>query len=144
MNEGASTDQIVGAVKAPPELLERPYLRPVYDEPEFIVRNVLRQFGGWWDGNPAHLKPARERDLANELCTLAGGAGKLTTRALELSGAGQHALACHLIETAFASSACDGATRAARATIYGARAEAELSLMAKGVFGSAARESLPE
>ena len=34
---------------------------PVYDEPEFVVRNVWRLYGGWYDGNPAHLKPPRER-----------------------------------------------------------------------------------
>ncbi len=144
MNDGATADQILGAVTAPKELLERPYLRPIYDEPEFIVRNVMRQFGGWWDGNPAHLKPARERDLADELCALAGGTGKLATRALERSAAGEHALASHLIEIAYASSGCDNATRSARVKVYSARADAELSLMAKGVFGSAARESEPE
>ena len=35
--------------------MERPYLQPVYDEPEFIVRTVWRLYGGWWDGNPATL-----------------------------------------------------------------------------------------
>src|SRR4051794_3623265 len=39
MNEGARLDDIVQAVQAPAHLLERPYLRPVYDEPEFVVRN---------------------------------------------------------------------------------------------------------
>jgi glyoxylase-like metal-dependent hydrolase (beta-lactamase superfamily II) len=29
-----------------PELLDRPYLQPVYDEPEFIVRNIWRFRGG--------------------------------------------------------------------------------------------------
>ncbi len=144
MNEGARADQILGAVKAPRELLDRPYLRPIYDEPEFIVRNVMRQYGGWWDGNPAHLKPAREREVADELCALAGGTKKLVERAIERSGAGEHALACHLIEIAFASTGCDDAVRAARAKVYRARAEVEPSLMAKGVFGTAARESEPE
>src|SRR6202022_3886536 len=32
MNAGATLDEIVHTVHAPPELLERPYLRPVYDE----------------------------------------------------------------------------------------------------------------
>ena len=48
-------------------LADRPFLQPVYDEPEFIVRTVWRQYGGWWDGNPATLKPAPERALAAEL-----------------------------------------------------------------------------
>ncbi len=57
MNEGARLDDIVHTVKAPDHLLEKPYLRPVYDEPEFVVRNLWRLYGGWYDGNPARLKP---------------------------------------------------------------------------------------
>ncbi|HBW18708.1 MAG: alkyl sulfatase dimerization domain-containing protein [Streptosporangiaceae bacterium] len=52
-----------------------------YDEPEFIVRNVWRLYDGWWDGNPATLKPAPERALAAELASLAGGPGVLAERA---------------------------------------------------------------
>ena len=51
-------------MKPPAHLLERPYLRPVYDEPEFVVRNVYRLYGGWWDGNPANLKPARDAEVS--------------------------------------------------------------------------------
>src|SRR6202044_4030363 len=70
----------------PPAGLEsRPYLRPVYDEPEFVVRNVWRLYGGWWDGNPASLKPAPESALAAELAALAGGAAALADRALALA-----------------------------------------------------------
>src|SRR5262249_54323519 len=100
MNAGARLDDIVHAVRPPAHLLERPYLRPVYDEPEFIVRNVWRLYGGWYDGNPAHLKPAPEAALARELATLAGGATRLADRARALADAGDLALACHLAELA--------------------------------------------
>ena len=58
MNQGARLDDIVHSVRAPEHLLARPYLRPVYDEPEFVVRNIWRYYGGWYDGDPSHLKPA--------------------------------------------------------------------------------------
>lgn len=141
MNEGASLDAILASVKAPKELLEKPYLRPIYDEPEFIVRNVYRLYGGWWDGNPAHLKPGPEAALAVELCRLAGGAKVLAERALSLSAAGEHALACHLAETAYRGNPEDPAARAARSRVYQERAEVELSLMAKGIYKTAARET---
>src|SRR5215210_5135367 len=67
MNEGARLDEIIHTVQAPAHLLEKPYLRPIYDEPEFVVRNVWRLYGGWYDGNPSHLKPAPEAALAAEL-----------------------------------------------------------------------------
>ena len=82
MNAGARLDEVLHTVAAPPHLLERPYLRPVYDEPEFVVRNVWRLYGGWWDGNPASLQPAPDAALAAELAALAGGAGVLADRAL--------------------------------------------------------------
>ncbi len=75
MNDGARLDDIVNTVRAPEHLLARPYLRPVYDEPEFVVRNIWRLYGGWWDGVASHLKPAEEAAVGREVATLAGGVG---------------------------------------------------------------------
>jgi alkyl sulfatase BDS1-like metallo-beta-lactamase superfamily hydrolase len=141
MNQGARLNDILHEVKAPERLLARPYLRPVYDEPEFIVRNIWRLYGGWHDGNPAQLKPAREAAVAAELAALAGGAGRLASRAEELSAAGDHRLACHLIELAYQAAPKDGEIAALRSRIYQTRAGVETSLMARGVFTAAARET---
>jgi alkyl sulfatase BDS1-like metallo-beta-lactamase superfamily hydrolase len=141
MNEGARLDEVLRAVALPAELLERPYLRPVYDEPEFVVRNVWRQYGGWWDGNPAKLKPAPERALAAELAALAGGAAALCARARALGEAREWRLACELVELAAQAAPGDPAVHAVRAELYGARRREELSLMARGTYGAAARES---
>lgn len=141
MNAGARRIDIVHAVKVDPAELEKPYLKPFYDEPEFVVNNIWRQFGGWWDGNPAHLKPAPEAALGRELANLAGGAVRLAERARELSGAGEHRLACHLVEHAFAAAPDDAAVHEHRAAVYQARRDQETSLMAKGIFGGAANES---
>ena len=48
---------IVRSVATPTS--DSPWLQPIYDEAEFIVRNVLRYYGGWWAGRPSDLKPAR-------------------------------------------------------------------------------------
>jgi alkyl sulfatase BDS1-like metallo-beta-lactamase superfamily hydrolase len=127
-------------VKAPPHLLERPYLRPLYDEPEFIVRNLFRLYGGWYDGNPAHLKPGRDADLAREIATLAGGAARLAERARALSTAGEHATACHLAEMAHQAAPADKSIKKTRSDVYRARAEIETSLMARNIFTAAADE----
>jgi alkyl sulfatase BDS1-like metallo-beta-lactamase superfamily hydrolase len=142
MNAGATLDQIVHSVHVAPELLERPYLKPLYDEPEFVVRNVWRLYGGWYDGNPARLKPAPDAALASELAQLAGGAGELVRRAQQLADAREDRLACHLIELAASAEPENKAVHAARAAIYQARRGRETSLMAKGIFGAAAGESL--
>lgn len=141
MNEGARLDAIVEAVRLPEEVLALPWLRPVYDEPEFVVRNVWRLYGGWYDGNPAHLKPAPDGALATEVAVLAGGADRLAARGRELAEAGDLRVACHLVELAASADPTDPGVHRARADVYTARRRAELSLMAKGIYGSAAAES---
>ena len=139
MNAGASLDEVLRAVRAPDHLLERPYLRPVYDEPEFVVRNLWRLYGGWYDGNPARLKPAPDAEVAREVARLSGGPKRLADHATELSDLGEHRLACHFAEMASLAAPQDRGIRKARAAVYGARAAAETSLMAKSVFRAAAK-----
>jgi alkyl sulfatase BDS1-like metallo-beta-lactamase superfamily hydrolase len=144
MNAGARLDEIIHSVRAPAHLLERPYLQPVYDEPEFIVRNVWRLYGGWYDGNPAQLKPASEAALAVEVATLAGGARRLADRARELASGGTDGelrLAGHLVELAALAAPDDASVHAARTEVFQRRVDAERSTMAKGVFAWAAKES---
>jgi alkyl sulfatase BDS1-like metallo-beta-lactamase superfamily hydrolase len=144
MNTGARLDEIIHTVRAPAHLLEKPYLRPVYDEPEFVVRNVWRLYGGWYDGNPAHLKPAPEAAVAGELAALAGGAAVLASRAQELAAGGDEPglrLACHLAEMAALAAPDDAGVHAARAEVFAARTAAELSVMSRGVFAWAEKES---
>jgi alkyl sulfatase BDS1-like metallo-beta-lactamase superfamily hydrolase len=137
-------------VRVPAALESRPFLQPVYDEPEFIVHSVWRQYGGWWDGNPATLQPAPERALATELAELAGGAGTLADRALELlalsdqGGAGAEGalrLAGHLAEHAWLAQPDDEGVQRARQQVFAARASRATSTMARGVFNWAANES---
>ncbi|HTO01564.1 MAG TPA: alkyl sulfatase dimerization domain-containing protein [Microthrixaceae bacterium] len=145
MNAGARLDDLIHTVRVPEHLTGQPWLQPIYDDPEFIVRNLWRLYGGWYDGNPATLKPAPERAIAHELVALLGGAGPLVDRAVELSEAGNHRLACQLIEFAALSSeegeAGDPGVHRVRAEIYRARARVESSLMAKGVYRWAQAES---
>jgi len=164
MNAGGRLDDAIHGVVPPAHLMGRPYLRPVYDEPEFIVHTVWRLYGGWWDGNPASLKPAPERALAAELAALAG-AQALADRALALlaearagADAGPEAgaeagaeradgalrLAGHLAELAWLAAPGDRGIGRTRHEVCSARADAATSTMATGVFRWAARESLEE
>ena len=75
MDTGARLDEILPTVAAPTVLLDRPDLRPVDDEPEFIVRNIWRLYGGWWGGNPATSKPAPKRPWPSSRPIWPGGVG---------------------------------------------------------------------
>lgn len=140
MNQGARLNDIIHSVKIDPAVLEKPYLKPMYDDPEFVIRNIWRLYGGWWDGNPANLKPARDSALAEEIAALAGGALRVAERALELS-ASDPRLAGHLAEMAALAAPGDARVHQIRAKVFQERREQETSLMAKGIFGYAANES---
>ncbi len=141
MNQGARLDELLHTVRPPAHLADRPYLQPVYDEPEFIVRNIWRLYGGWYDGNPANLKPAPEAVLAEEIAELAGGADRLASRALEVADQGDLRLAGHLAELAALARPDDRGIQRVRAEVFGRRAESERSTMARGVFAWAEHES---
>ena len=100
MNEGATLNDILHSVIYPDDLLQRPYLRPVYDEPSFMVRNIWRLYGGWYDGNPARLKPPEDKVLAKTVAALAGGAQALIAAAEQHVSDGKIELACQLVEWA--------------------------------------------
>ncbi|MCP4002626.1 MAG: MBL fold metallo-hydrolase [bacterium] len=141
MNEGARLDTILHTLKLPAEMLAKPYLRALYDEPEFVIHNIWRLYGGWYDGNPAHLKPAADSALAAEVAKLSGGIEVLITRAKELAEAQDFRLACHLIEMAVQAEPAHKTAHGARSEIYALRRDRESSLMARGIFGSASHES---
>jgi alkyl sulfatase BDS1-like metallo-beta-lactamase superfamily hydrolase len=154
MNGGGRLDDAIHSVSVPEALAGRPFLQPVYDEPEFIVHTVWRQYGGWWDGNPASLKPAPERALAAELAELAGGGKALAERALRLltlaeeAGTGGAAeaeaalrLAGHLAEYAWLATPDDPGVQRARQQVFAARAARATSTMARGVFTWASNEA---
>ena len=141
MNDGETLNTIIHTVRVPEATLGKPYLRPLYDEPEFVVRGIWRQFGGWWDGAPSRLKPARDEEVGHEIATLAGGAEVLMRRAQDLAASGDLRLACHLADFAGWAAPDDPDIHRARAEVYEARRKSELSLMAKGIFRGASRES---
>jgi alkyl sulfatase BDS1-like metallo-beta-lactamase superfamily hydrolase len=144
MNAGARLDDLIHTVAVPSHLGSLPYLKPIYDEPEFVVRNVWRLYGGWYDGNPATLHPARDSVLARELASLVGGAGRLAARAVELLEEPDDEalrLAGHLAEFAALAAPDDPGVHEARAAVFGARRAAAASVMARGIYAWAESES---
>ena len=121
-----------------PPATDSPWLQPVYDEAEFIVRNTIRYYGGWWSGRPSELKPAARASVAGEIAALAGGPAALLQRAEELAAAGDQQLGCHLADYALEAAPEDADVQNRVAALYTARAEGETSLMAMNLYNSAA------
>jgi len=73
LNEGMWPDQVVEEdIHLPAGLASKPYLAETSGCVQFIVRDVLRAYAGWWGGNPAELMPAPRDAVARELVALAG------------------------------------------------------------------------
>jgi alkyl sulfatase BDS1-like metallo-beta-lactamase superfamily hydrolase len=125
----------------PTSLIAKPWLLPKYDDPTFVVRNIWHLYAGWFDGNPAHLKPAPAGALAAEIAALAGGAGKLAQRASALAAAGQTGLAAHLIEFASVAEPGDASIQGVRAEVYARCVAAETSLIGKAIFAVYQRDA---
>ena len=141
MNRGFTLDRVVQAIELPADLLERPYLRPIYDDPSFLVRMVWRRYAGWWDGDFDTLLPAPKAELAREWVELAGGVEAVLARAGALSTAGRHALACHLVESVLRVAPDDEGVHRVRAAVYRAHSQAQRSSMGRNILGHAALAS---
>lgn len=141
LNKGATLDQVLHSVKVPDAYLKKPYLAPKYDDPEFLVRAIYHFYAGWFDGNAAHLKPAKDTDLAVEMAGLAGGADKLANRAVILASEGRMRLAVHLVELASAAVPQDKRIQSIRAAVLKTCIDGESSLMAKAFYGVYLRDA---
>jgi glyoxylase-like metal-dependent hydrolase (beta-lactamase superfamily II) len=141
LNAGEPADDIFHAVDSDPVLAARPYLLEQYDHPKFIVRNLIRSWGGWWNGNAADLFPATAARQASEIAHLAGGAAALVARGRELMAAGDLELACHLAEWAVRAAPEDEAAQLLKRDVYEARGAATMNLMAQGIYRGAMNEA---
>jgi alkyl sulfatase BDS1-like metallo-beta-lactamase superfamily hydrolase len=121
--------------------MQKPWLRPVYDDPRFLIRMVWRRYGGWWDGEFDQLLPAPRAAQAAEWIALAGGIKPVLDRARSLSDQGQHALASHLVEAARHAAPDDGDVHEVRAAVYRANSQTQTSSMARNILNHAALAS---
>lgn len=141
MNAGQSPEQIFHEVEPHPELSKRPYLRPHYDHPKFIVRNLLRLWGGWWNGNAADLLPATWERQAREIAALAGGVDAVVARGSALLEQGDAQLAAHLAEWATRAEPEHREAQRLKSRVYEERMRAEPSLMGQGIFRAASNDA---
>jgi glyoxylase-like metal-dependent hydrolase (beta-lactamase superfamily II) len=141
MNAGEMPEDIFHAVEPDTTLAKRPFLRATYDHPKFIVRNLLRLWGGWWNGNAAELLPATPARQAEEVATLAGGVAALIARGRALLDGGDATTAAHLAEWATRAEPANREAQAFKRDVYARRLEEAESLMARGIFRAAMHDA---
>jgi alkyl sulfatase BDS1-like metallo-beta-lactamase superfamily hydrolase len=138
MNAGKRLEDIIREMDWPST--EKPWLRPIYDHPEFIARNVYRLYGGWWDHNPANMLPAHSEEIADALVEAVGSA-PILDRARQFRDEGNLQLACHLADFVCKGEPSNREGWELWRDLFEARAAVEESLMARGAFKAAVREA---
>lgn len=142
LNDGQWGEQIIHEVRLPPELEGSRYLRPLYGCTAFAVRDILRRYTGWYDGNPTMLFPSTRSAVATEVVALIGGVDPIFGRVEELAAeddAGALQGALHLLDLVIFNGG-EGSDRAHRrkAEVLDRRAQFETSFVAQNVLKSAA------
>jgi alkyl sulfatase BDS1-like metallo-beta-lactamase superfamily hydrolase len=142
LNAGQWQEQILAEVELPEELASSSYLQPLYGCTPFVVRDVMRRYMGWYDGNPSMLFPSTRAEVAHEVVSLAGGTGPVLQRARALGASedtGDIQRALHLVDFVL----FDGGDRAAearalKAELLETRSKRERSFVAHNILASAA------
>ena len=142
LNDGQWGEQILDEVRLPDELDSSRYLRPLYGCTSFAVRDILRRYKGWYDGNPTMLFPSRSGPIATEVVGLIGGVEPILARVDELARSDDIAeiqLALHLLDLViFDDGPAAAPARSRKADLLERRASFEPSFVAQNVLRSAA------
>lgn len=98
MNAGMDEGEILADIVYPDELFDRPWMRPTYGAPDYIVRDAYREENGWWDRNPTTLHPAPPADAAAAVLSAIADPQAVLDRAQQLADEGQTQLALHVVD----------------------------------------------
>lgn len=98
MNAGMSEGEILADMTYPAELFDKPWMRPTYGAPDYIVRDLYREENGWWDRNPTTLHPASPTDAAAAIRSAITDPDAVLAKARELADAGETQLALHVVD----------------------------------------------
>ena len=141
MNQGKSLNEVFHQVKIPTEIQKKPWLRPVYDDPKFLIKMIWKRYGGWWDGEYDRLLPDTRENEAKEWVDLCGGTDLIIDKALENLRKKKIELAAHLIEVAYYADKQNKKLHAARKEIYSSFSKIQDSSMARNILNHAALSS---
>jgi len=141
LNQGRWQEDVLHSFAWPEQFATSPYLAPIYGHPYFVVQALLRQYHGWYDGNPSHLFPSPSAAIAAEVLGLAGSEAKVMARAKECKNEKKTQMALHLVDLVL--DAGSGERREAlelKAALLQDMADREQSLIARNIFMGGVRE----
>jgi alkyl sulfatase BDS1-like metallo-beta-lactamase superfamily hydrolase len=145
LNQGRWQEDILQSFEWPEEFAASPYLAPIYGHPYFVVQALLRQYHGWYGGNPSQLFPAGSGEIAGQVLDMAGGPDRVLAKARELADKEQTQLALHVVD--FVLDAGAGPRTEAlefKSSLLESLAAKETSLIARNIFLGGMRQIAKE
>lgn len=134
INTGTPLNDIIHSVKFRKDLLEKPYLRPFYDHPEFIIRNIWRQYCGWYDFHLPNLFPESTRKIAEETTKIYKNLDHQLSHIKSYYKQNELKLALHFVEMAYIVYPNNLSVLELRKMILATLMEENTSLMARNIY----------
>ena len=98
LNKGMIDTEIIHDLPDPGDLFDQPYLSPNYGSPDYVVRDICREHGGWWTSkNPTDLHPAAPDDAATAILGAIDPTA-VVTAAKQHFDTGDYQLALHVVD----------------------------------------------
>ncbi len=136
LNAGMGYEDILQDVKLPGHMLDNEFLSPRYGCPTFVVHGILRQYTGWYDGNPSNLFPPKRTAIAREVVQLIGK-DRVMEHARRLAKKKQEAMALQFVDMALSAELDNDKERQMRllkAKLLGIMGHKADSFIAKSIF----------
>jgi len=144
LNAGMWYEDILHEVDLPDDMKNSEFLAPVYGCTKFVVHGILRQYTGWYDGNPSNLFPPKSRDIKKEIVSLAGK-NEIIKKAYGLKEDGQPAMALQFVDMALAvdlEPEEDKNLHLLKAELLGIMGDNEPSYIARNIFYNGHNEEM--
>jgi alkyl sulfatase BDS1-like metallo-beta-lactamase superfamily hydrolase len=142
VNRGMGVVEILHDLDYPAELFDQPWMRPIYGDPDYIVRDIFRAETGWWDRNPTNLHPAHPDEAGAAVLSAISDRKGVLDRVRELADAGKTQLALHVVDVLALAPGDDpdvAAARALKAELCRTLAEDAHSFVSQSLYVSSAK-----
>ena len=142
MNLGMGVLEILHDIELPEELFDRPWMKPLYGDPDYIIRDIFRSETGWWDRNPTTLHPSHPDAAGAAVLSAIADPEAVLVRARGLAESGETQLALHVVDVLALAPGDEPAVVAARelkAELCRELAKTARSFVSQSLYVSSAR-----
>jgi uncharacterized sulfatase len=142
LNRGMGVVELLHDLEYPPELFDQPWMKPLYGDPDYIVRDIFRAETGWWDRNPTNLHPAHPDEANAAVLEAITDRAAVLKHARSLAEDGRPQLALHVVDVLALAPGDDPnvvAARKLKAELCRTLAEDVRSFVSQSLYVSSAR-----